>query len=58
MPSETKYARLGSDRLAYQVVGQGPPDLVLTMGSFSHVDIAGEDPQLALSCAGWGRSRG
>jgi class 3 adenylate cyclase/pimeloyl-ACP methyl ester carboxylesterase len=45
---ETRYAHLGGDRLAYQVLGQGPPDLVFTMGSFSHVDIAWEDPQIAL----------
>jgi class 3 adenylate cyclase len=47
-PPETRYARLGSDRLAYQVIGQGPPDLVFTVGAFSHVDIAWEDPQTAL----------
>jgi class 3 adenylate cyclase len=45
---ETRYAHLGGDRLAYQVLGQGPPDLVFTMGSFSHVDVAWEDPQIAL----------
>ena len=45
---ETRYARLGGDRIAYQVLGQGPPDLVFTMGSFSHVDVAWEDPQIAL----------
>ena len=45
---ETKYARVGPDRLAYQVLGQGPPDLVFTMGAFSHVDIVWEDPQMAL----------
>ena len=27
---ETKYARLGGDRIAYQVLGEGPPDLVMT----------------------------
>ena len=48
VPPETKYARLGRDRLAYQVLGQGPPDLVWTMGSFSHVDVVWEDPQIAL----------
>ena len=47
-PPETRYARVGPDRLAYQVLGQGPPDLVLTMGAFSHVDIVWEDPQTAL----------
>jgi class 3 adenylate cyclase len=45
---ETRFARLHGDRIAYQVLGQGPPDLVFTMGSFSHVDVAWEDPQIAL----------
>ena len=39
------------------MLGQGPPDLVLTMGSFSHVDIVWEDPQIAarvLAAAGPG----
>jgi len=45
---ETKYARLGRDRIAYQVLGEGPPDLVMTTGSFSHVDMAWEDPGIAL----------
>jgi class 3 adenylate cyclase len=45
---ETKYARLGGDRIAYQVLGQGPPDLVMSRASFGHVDIAWEDPGIAL----------
>jgi pimeloyl-ACP methyl ester carboxylesterase len=45
---ETKYARLGGDRIAYQVVGDGPPDLVLTLNSFGHVDIGWEEPGYAL----------
>jgi pimeloyl-ACP methyl ester carboxylesterase len=45
---ETKYARLGDDRIAYQVLGHGPPDLVLTFGVFSSVDLIWEDPGLAL----------
>jgi class 3 adenylate cyclase len=45
---ETKYAWLGRDRIAYQVLGQGPPDLVMTTGSFGHVDMAWEDPGIAL----------
>jgi class 3 adenylate cyclase len=44
---ETRYARLGEDRLAYQVLGDGP-DLVLTMGAFGHVDLMWEDPGVAL----------
>ena len=48
MQPETAYARLGDDRVAYQVLGEGPPDLVLTMGAFSHVDLQWEDPGIAL----------
>jgi class 3 adenylate cyclase len=48
VPPETRYAQVGPDRLAYQVLGQGPPDLVFTMGPFGHVDIVWEDPQMAL----------
>ncbi|MET0229030.1 MAG: adenylate/guanylate cyclase domain-containing protein [Actinomycetes bacterium] len=38
---------MGEDRLAYQVLGEGP-DLVLTMGAFGHVDLMWEDPGVAL----------
>ncbi len=48
MQPETRYARLGQDRIAYQVLGQGPPDLVVTPGSFTHVDVLWEDPAAAL----------
>lgn len=47
-PVETKYAWLGRDRIAYQTLGQGPPDLVLNFGSYGHIDIAWEDPGIAL----------
>jgi pimeloyl-ACP methyl ester carboxylesterase len=45
---ETKYARLGGDRIAYQLLGNGPPDLVLVLGSFGHLDIGWKDPGSAL----------
>jgi pimeloyl-ACP methyl ester carboxylesterase len=45
---ETRYARLGEDRIAYQVLGEGPPDLVMTTGNYSHVDMVWEDPGIAL----------
>jgi pimeloyl-ACP methyl ester carboxylesterase len=48
VPPETKYARLGGDRIAYQVLGEGPPDLVMAPASFGHIDIAWEDPGIAL----------
>src|SRR5512133_494672 len=45
---ETRYARPGEDGIAYQVVGEGPPDLVMTTGNYSHVDMVWEDPGIAL----------
>jgi class 3 adenylate cyclase len=43
---ETRYAWLGQDRIAYQALGQGPPDLVMT-GAVT-IDVAWEDPGVAL----------
>jgi class 3 adenylate cyclase len=43
---ETRYARLGRDRIAYQVLGQGPPDLVMAINVT--VDVVWEDPGAAL----------
>jgi pimeloyl-ACP methyl ester carboxylesterase len=48
MQPETRYAWLGRNRIAYQVMGQGPPDLAATPGSFTHVDTMWEDPAAAL----------
>jgi class 3 adenylate cyclase len=42
------YARLGSQRIAYEVFGAGPVDLVLTAGSFSAFDTDWEDPMAEL----------
>ena len=44
MQPETHYARLENERIAYQTVGEGPPDLLLATGSFSNPDIEWEDP--------------
>ena len=43
----TRYARSGSVSIAYQVVGDGPSDLVLVPGFVSHVEVAWEQPRLA-----------
>ena len=48
MQPEARYARLGEDRIAYQVLGEGPPDLIMTTGNYSHVDMVWEDPGIAL----------
>jgi class 3 adenylate cyclase/pimeloyl-ACP methyl ester carboxylesterase len=36
---ETRYARSGDVMIAYQVVGEGPFDVVLTPGTVSHVEL-------------------
>ena len=38
----------GAEPHRYQVIGQGPPDLVVTNGSMTHVDIMWDDPAIAL----------
>jgi pimeloyl-ACP methyl ester carboxylesterase len=48
--SESGYARLQGDRIGYQVLGQGPPDVVLSPGSFGHLDVGWEDPGITLFC--------
>jgi hypothetical protein len=44
---ETRYARSGDVSIAYQVVGDGPFDLVFVPGAFSHVDLIWEDERRA-----------
>ncbi len=43
----TKYARSGDYDVAYQVVGDGPPDLVYVPGWISHLDLYWEEPSIA-----------
>jgi len=44
MRPETRYAKSGDVSIAYQVVGDGPLDLVVVPGWISNVDFAWEDP--------------
>jgi hypothetical protein len=44
---DTRYARSGDVSIAYQVVGDGPFDLVFVPGSLSHVERAWEVPAWA-----------
>jgi pimeloyl-ACP methyl ester carboxylesterase len=44
---KTRYARSGNVHIAYQVVGKGERDLVLTPGFVSHVEHFWEDPGVA-----------
>jgi len=41
---ETRYAQGPEGNLAYQIVGDGPMDLVIVPGWFSHVDLLWGDP--------------
>jgi DNA-binding winged helix-turn-helix (wHTH) protein len=44
---ETHYARSGDVNIAYQVVGDGPGDLVFVMGWVSHLDYLWAEPSFA-----------
>ena len=45
---ETRYARTADGlHIAYQVVGDGPFDLVAVLGYVSHVELSWEDPAIA-----------
>jgi pimeloyl-ACP methyl ester carboxylesterase len=46
-PPKTEYARAGDLHIAYQVVGDGPLDLVYVPGWVSHIEQAWEEPSLA-----------
>lgn len=47
MPPETRYAKSGDVNIAYQVVGNGPRDLVLVPGWVSNIDVFWEEPAFA-----------
>jgi pimeloyl-ACP methyl ester carboxylesterase/DNA-binding CsgD family transcriptional regulator len=47
MKTETRYANSGGVKIGYQVVGEGPLDLVLVHGFVSHLEVAWEHPWLA-----------
>jgi pimeloyl-ACP methyl ester carboxylesterase len=44
MPPKTSYAQSGEVSVAYQVLGDGPPDLVYVWGWLSHLDFMWTDP--------------
>jgi pimeloyl-ACP methyl ester carboxylesterase/DNA-binding CsgD family transcriptional regulator len=41
---ETRYAKSGEVRIAYQVVGQGPLDLIFVPGCISNLEVHWEEP--------------
>jgi pimeloyl-ACP methyl ester carboxylesterase len=44
---ETRYARSGDVHIAYQVVGDGPFDIVFVQGFISNLEVHWEDPGLS-----------
>jgi hypothetical protein len=47
MPPQTRYAASGDVNIAYQVLGDGPIDLVFVPGFVSHLDLQWADPRIA-----------
>jgi class 3 adenylate cyclase len=43
-PAPTRFARSGDARIAYQVFGDGPVDLVVVGGPASHLDLQWDEP--------------
>lgn len=54
---QTRYAQSGDVNIAYQVVGDGPIDLVFVMGWVSHLDYFWREPSLPGFCTAWPRFR-
>ncbi len=49
MQPKTQYVRSGEVHIAYQVVGNGPLDIIYVPGWLSHVELAWELPDLAAA---------
>jgi pimeloyl-ACP methyl ester carboxylesterase len=49
---DTRYTRSGDVNIAYQVVGEGPLDLVFVPGFLSHLDIQWTDPGMTRLLGG------
>jgi hypothetical protein len=47
LPPETRYARLGEDRIAYQVLGDGPVDLLYAPARGESLDLRFDWPPLS-----------
>jgi hypothetical protein len=51
-----EYALAGRHHIAYQVLGDGPFDLVYSPFWFSHLDVCWDTPEVASASAGSRRS--
>ena len=52
---ETRYARCGDISIAYQVVGDGPTDLLYAQGWLTNIEFAWESPEYARFLTGLSR---
>jgi Resolvase, N terminal domain len=57
MQPDTRYARSGDVNIAYQVLGEGPRDLVYVPGWVSNIDVYWEGPELARFLTTWSVDR-
>jgi hypothetical protein len=57
-PPDTCYAKSGDLSIAYQVIGEGPLDLVYTGSWTNQIEHAWELASTGASSSGWRRSRG
>ena len=55
MEPVTGYALLGDQRIYYQTIGVGPPDLIINTGAWGSIDIEWEDPGIRLFYQGTAR---
>ncbi|HEY7469805.1 MAG TPA: hypothetical protein VIC07_09810 [Acidimicrobiia bacterium] len=46
---DTLYARYGSSRIVYQVLGEGKIEVITTSASFGSMDAEWDNPEIALS---------
>ena len=52
---EYSYTKNGDIHLAYQTVGEGPPDLVFIWGPYSNIEIIWEHPPPGATSSVWRR---
>ena len=55
---ETRYAQSGDVSIAYQVMGDGPIDMILVPGFISHIEFQHEMTGFTAFCGGSRASRG
>jgi pimeloyl-ACP methyl ester carboxylesterase/DNA-binding SARP family transcriptional activator len=56
-PPQTRFARNGEATIAYQVLGDGPLDIVFAHAWFSHMEIGWEEPRYAAFLRRLARNR-